>query len=362
MNKLKRKQEDSKKERDEAAARVAERLKAHVEKETGSVSIHHESNVKEMFDTDIHHLIKDTGFFLVLLEVSELEEIDVREFVPLLIMDAMHMMQVNSHRWHAAGRRFYAIQGQTWYKISLQLIIFLHAFLLTGFEPTPKQARDGGLPFDACRAIDLVVLLVYVVDIALESTYAKAYYETFRELNHERGKSAGEMHHENIEREEKKKDAQAEANAARVLGRTKDIIREDRGSMDDDESEDNDLEMLVKAPSLWFKQFTVNYMLICKALTVFLLWLAFLFPLNMRVCRCLRASLLLHHSARLNRAIEGVVQEPGRGRRHPHSAAHHHAALRVRRHGHVLGRLRRPRQPAFASVQQALHGPDARAR
>ena len=37
--------------------------------------------------------------------------------------------------------------------------------------------------------------VIDVVDIALESTYAKAYYETFRELNHERGKSAEEMHH-----------------------------------------------------------------------------------------------------------------------------------------------------------------------
>ena len=82
---------------------------AHVEKETGAVSIHHESHVKEMFDTDIHHLIKDTGFFLVLLEVSELEEIDVKSFVPLLIMDAMHMHQVRARA--DSGRRTPDQQG-----------------------------------------------------------------------------------------------------------------------------------------------------------------------------------------------------------------------------------------------------------
>ena len=54
-------------------------------------------------------------------------------------------------------------------------------------------------------------------------------------------------------------------------------------------------------------RYTLNYMFLVKGVTIFCLWLAFLLP-ACQPLRALRSSLLIHHSSRLHRAIEGVFK------------------------------------------------------
>ena len=199
-----------------------------------------------MFDTDIHHLIKDTGFFLVLLEVSELEEIDVREFVPLLIMDAMHMMQVNVRtggtRAAAASTRSRARRGTP---LARGRPPYAPGPCRASSSCTPSCSRassrrrrsgasTGCRSTRAARSTSSCCSCTSstsrsVVDVRQGVLRPAAAFRDFPSSPAQRttapASARQEMHHENIEREEKKKDAQAEANAARALGRTSAIIR-----------------------------------------------------------------------------------------------------------------------------------------
>ena len=117
----------------------------------------------------------------ILINLADKSNARVADNASTLISDAMHLRNVNSHRWNRMSLRFYKARNSHAYHVVGFLLITAHTALSVFEAPRDEwefvtdylKFASESIQKDTCYTVNVVILTLYVLDVVIQLLYQR---------------------------------------------------------------------------------------------------------------------------------------------------------------------------------------------